>query len=60
VAPNQHLLNKMKKKVTMGMNKALVAPFSAEEVKKTLYRIGDLKAHGPDGLHFFIRGFGQC
>jgi hypothetical protein len=38
-------------KVTPGMNESLLAPFSAEEVKKALYSIGDLKAPGPDGLH---------
>jgi hypothetical protein len=33
------------------MNDVLLAPFSAEEVKKALFDIGDLKAPGPDGLH---------
>lgn len=30
---------------------ALMAPFSAEEVKKALISIGDLKVPGPDRLH---------
>jgi hypothetical protein len=33
------------------MNRGLTAPFTAEEVKKSLWSIGDLKAPGPDGLH---------
>jgi hypothetical protein len=28
-----------------------LAPFTAEEVNKALFNIGDLKAPGPDGLH---------
>jgi hypothetical protein len=37
--------------VTEEMNRGLLAPFTAEEVKKALFQIGDLKAPGPDGLH---------
>ena len=33
------------------MNNALMAPYTAEEVQKALFNIGDLKAPGPDGLH---------
>ena len=33
------------------MNRALLAPYTAEEVRKALFDIGDLKAPGPDGLH---------
>jgi hypothetical protein len=33
------------------MNEVLLAPYTAEEVKKALFSIGDLKAPGPDGLH---------
>lgn len=33
------------------MNEALLAPYTAEEVKNALFSIGDLKAPGPDGLH---------
>lgn len=33
------------------MNRSLLSPFQAEEVRKVLFSIGDLKAPGPDGLH---------
>ena len=33
------------------MNDALLAPYMAEEVRKALFDIGDLKAPGPDELH---------
>uniref|UniRef100_A0A453K866 Reverse transcriptase domain-containing protein n=1 Tax=Aegilops tauschii subsp. strangulata TaxID=200361 RepID=A0A453K866_AEGTS len=33
------------------MNNALLAPYTAEDVHKALFDIGDLKAPGPDGLH---------
>ena len=33
------------------MNDALLAPYTAEDVRKALFDIGDLKAPGPDGLH---------
>lgn len=33
------------------MNTALIAPFTADEVRKALFDIGDLKAPGPDRLH---------
>ncbi len=33
------------------MNDMLLAPFTAEEVRKALFNIGDFKAPGPDGLH---------
>lgn len=32
-------------------NSILMAPYSAEEVRKALFSIGDFKAHGPDELH---------
>jgi hypothetical protein len=37
--------------VTEDMNRGLLAPFTAEEVKKALFNIRDLKAPGSDGLH---------
>jgi hypothetical protein len=33
------------------MNNMLTAPFSAKDVKKAVFSIGDLKAPGMDGLH---------
>jgi hypothetical protein len=48
---NQHVLDSVHPRVTTAMNEALLAPFSAVEVKKALFDIGDLKAPGPDGLH---------
>jgi hypothetical protein len=45
------LLDKITLKVTPLMNDNLLAPFSAEDVKKAAFSIGDLKAPGPDGLH---------
>ena len=33
------------------MNTILMAPFSADDVRKAVFSIGDLKAPGPDGLH---------
>jgi hypothetical protein len=33
------------------MNNIMLAPYSREEVKKTLFNIGHLKALKPDGLH---------
>ena len=33
------------------MNSALLAPYTAEDVHKALFDIGELKAPGPDGLH---------
>lgn len=49
--PNQEVVDKVKPKVTTYMNEALLAPYIEEEVKRALFNIGDLKAHGPDGLH---------
>jgi hypothetical protein len=37
--------------VTPDMNSRLMAPFSYEEVKKSLFQIRDLKAPGPDRMH---------
>jgi hypothetical protein len=54
---DESVLDSVKVKVTPDMNRSLLAPFTAEEVKKALFDIGDLKALGPDGLRaiFFKR-----
>jgi hypothetical protein len=44
-------MDKVIPKVTQDMNDMLTAPFLAEDVKKAVFSIGDLKAPGPDGLH---------
>jgi hypothetical protein len=36
------------------MNEKLLAPFSADDVRKEVFSIGDYKAPGPDGLHLFF------
>ena len=48
---NSSVLNVVRWKVTPDMNRSLLADFSAEEVKRALFVIGDLKALGPDGIH---------
>ena len=53
-APNQEVLDKVAPCVSEAMNEALLKSYSREEVKKTLFNIGDLKAPGPDGLHAFF------
>jgi hypothetical protein len=51
-------LEKIRPKVTQAMNEKLMAPFSAEDVKKAAFSIGDYKAPGPDGLHaVFYKNF---
>ncbi|XP_071676641.1 uncharacterized protein [Lolium perenne] len=54
--------DKIQPKVTPLMNDGLLAPFTAEEVKKAAFAIGDLKAPGPDGLHaiFYKRFWSIC
>jgi hypothetical protein len=44
------------------MNEKLLAPFSAEDVKKAAFSIGDYKAPGPDGLHaiFYKKFWSIC
>ncbi|KAK1694816.1 hypothetical protein QYE76_011513 [Lolium multiflorum] len=56
------LLEKIQPKVSDNMNESLVAPFTAEDVKKAAFSIGDLKAPGPDGLHaiFYKRFWNIC
>ena len=49
--PNPEVLSLVRRKVTDEMNIALLAPYTAEEVRKVLFDIEDLKAPGPDGLH---------
>ena len=49
--PDPELLAKVVPKVTDVMNDRLLQPYSAEEVKKALFSIGDMKAPGTDGLH---------
>ena len=51
------LVGKVIPRVTTEMNEEMMKPYSAEEVKKSLFSIGDMKAPGPDGLHaiFFKR-----
>ena len=50
-APNLNVLASVKRIVTPDMNNALLAPYSAEGVKKALFDIGNLKAPRSDGLH---------
>jgi hypothetical protein len=47
----QEVLDSVQPRVSPRMNEILTAQFTAEEVKKSLFDIGDLKAPGPDGLH---------
>ena len=51
------MINKVRARVTQQMNESLLAPFTADEIKKSLFNIGDLRAPGQDGLHavFFKR-----
>ena len=54
---DEALLNTVKPVVTGLMNDLLIALYVREEVRKTLFQIGDMKAPSPDGLHasFFKR-----
>lgn len=56
------VLDKIQPKVTHEMNESLIAPFSADDVKKAAFSIGDLKAPGPDGLHaiFYKKFWSIC
>ena len=46
--PDPELLDKVVPKVSEQMNEQLLKPYSAEEVKKALFSIGDMKAPGSD------------
>jgi hypothetical protein len=48
--PVVDVLNKLKNLVLSYMKKALTTPYTEQEVKRSLFSIGDLKASGPDGL----------
>ena len=56
------VMDKVQSKVTETMNEKLLAPFTAEEVKKAAFSIGDYKSPGPDGLHaiFYKRFWDIC
>ena len=57
--PDPDLLAKVVPKVSDEMNEQLQKPYSAEDVKKALFSIGDMKAPGLDGLHqYFLRNAG--
>ena len=45
------VINKVQTKVTDQMNDMLMAPYTADDVRKAVFGIGDLKAPGPDVLH---------
>ena len=49
--PDPTVLSDVRRSVTSDMNMMLRASFTAEEVKKALFQIGDYKAPGPDGMH---------
>jgi hypothetical protein len=48
---DQSMMEKNFPKITKQMNEKLLAPFSADDVRKAAFSIGDYKAPGPDGLH---------
>ena len=53
------VINKVQTKVTDQMNDMLMAPYTADDVRKAVFSIGDLKAPGPDGLHaIFFKNIG--
>lgn len=52
------ILDKVVPRVTTDMNEALNKPYTAEDVRKALFSIGDLKAPGTDGLHAIF--FKKC
>ncbi|XP_042974636.1 uncharacterized protein LOC122306268 [Carya illinoinensis] len=48
-------LNALKPKINQAMKESLVTPFTAEEVKKTIFQMNPLGSPGPDGFpaHFY-------
>jgi hypothetical protein len=46
-----HDLAKVTPRVSPKINEALLQLHTVEEVKMALFSIGDMKAHGSDGLH---------
>jgi hypothetical protein len=54
--------DKITPKVTCEMNDKLIAPYAAEDAKKAVFSIGDLKAPGPDGIHplFYKKNPASC
>lgn len=51
VQTDPSLLDKVETKLIDNMNDILMAPFIADDVRKDVFSIGDLKAPAPDGLH---------
>jgi len=49
--PDPSVLADVSRSVTPDMNSGLMDTFTAEEVKKALFQIGDFKALGLDGMH---------
>lgn len=55
---NPNLLERVVPRVNQAMNDTLNQPYSADDVKRALFSIGDLKAPGKDGLHVVF--FKKC
>lgn len=59
--PNRNVLDHVQRRVTTPMNDALMALYTVEEVKKTLFSVGDPKAPVRMAyMLFFTSGFGPC